>query len=161
MEGQHISPKKKKKKKNKGNYKLRFLSCPDYKMIPHDLIEQVEAFDWSLEKFILYQEALQNNDDNLLFVMIDASEEKPVICGFLWAQIDEMKASIIIHAYSVYPKYQDGSLINFCKRFMEMLVRKSNGAIKNIYWFTDRVKAYEQEGFRRSKYTLMCLNEEK
>jgi len=108
-----------------------------------------------------YQEALKNDGNNLLFVITDARDKTPIIRGFLWAQVDEMKSSVIIHAYSVEPKYQDGNLIPFCQRFMEMLIRKSQGKLKNVYWFTDRPKAYESHGMIRSKYTLMCLNEEK
>lgn len=152
------SPKKKRHEKKKP--KLRFLKCPDYKLIPQKLIDQVEAFDWSVEKFVMYQEALKDNGDNLLFCITDARDKEPIIRGFLWAQVDQMKASVIIHAYSVEPQYQDGNLVPFCKRFMEMLIRKSDGRLKNIYWFTDRVKAYEKHGMKRSKYTLMCLNEE-
>jgi hypothetical protein len=103
---------------------------------------------------------LKEDEDSLLFVMTDVKDKEPIIRGFLWAQIDGMKSSIVIHAYSVEAEYQDGNMVTFCQKFMEMLIRKSKGILKNVYWFTDRPRAYEKHGMRRSKYTLMCLNKE-
>ena len=103
---------------------------------------------------------LKGSEDNILLCMLDTKEKESVIRGFLWAQVDTMKDAIVIHAYSVEPHLQDGNMVPFCQRFMEMLLRKSEGRVKNDYWYTDRPKAYEKHGMRKSKYCLMCLNQE-
>ena len=142
---------------SKHKKKLRYFKCPDYRMIPSELIKQIDGQDWTPENFVKYQEALKDNENNILFVLVDVEKSPEVVVGFLWGYGDDLKQSIIIHGLSVMKEYQDGELIPFTKKFMEFLIRKTNGIIKNIYWYTDRKKAYEKYGFHKSKYDLMCL----
>jgi hypothetical protein len=146
------------KNKKKFKKKLRFLRCLDYTLIPKEYILQLAGTDWSPEKFCKYQEALKNDPNNLLFGLVDANDEEQKLHGFLWAYADPMKESFVIYAYSVRRDYQNREMIPFARRFMEMLLRKTK--LKNIYWYTDRPKAYESYGLHKSKYHLMCLYKE-
>lgn len=142
-------------------HKLRFLRCDDYMMIPGHLVTAIDGMEFSLDKFRQYQEMLKGNANNLLFVLVNKEDKKQTIHGFLWGIADEIKGTITIYAYSVDKEYQNGKMIGFAKRFLEMIMRKSKGAINNIYLYTTRPLAFENEGASRSKYVLMCLNKEK
>jgi len=139
---------------------LRFKQIVDYKLIPQDLILQLEGAEWTVEKFSLIQEALKNDPNNLLFGLVEAKDKKDKLVGFCWAQCDELKKAIFIHGLSIDVKYQDGNILPFTKRFFDYLIRKSNGMLEQVYWITERAKAYEKYGFFKSKYCLMCLYKE-
>jgi len=142
----------------KNKQRLRYFQCYDYKMIPIELIEQFDGEEWTMENYISYQEMMKNNPNYFLFVLVDANLGDKVI-GFLCGVIDECRKGLFIRGLSVLPEYQ-GNIIPFTRKFMEMIVRKSNGFLKNIYWTTNRAKAYSKYGFHESKYKLMCLYKE-
>lgn len=149
----------KKHQKNK-THALRFKRILDWRLIPEYLITQIKGTDWTPEKFITYQANLEKDPNNLNFALVEANDDNETIRGFCWAYCDELKEVIYIHGLSVDRKYQNRKIIPFTKRFFEMLVRKSDNRIKNVYWFSDRPKAYEKHGFLRSKYVLMSLYKE-
>jgi len=126
-------------------------------MIPLELLGQLDGTDWTLEKFVQYQEAFKNNPNNLLFLLVNVMKDRQEVIGFLWGSVDEIKEAIIIHALSVKPEYQNGTIIPFTRKFMEMIIRKTEQRIKNVYWYTTADKGYERHGLHRSKWQLMCL----
>lgn len=140
--------------------KLTFQQCNDYKEIPIELIDQIEGDEWIIDNYIAYQEAMKNNPNYFLFKLLDLKKNREII-GFLCGVVDEVKKSLFIRGISVKREYQDGNIIPFTKRFIEMVIRKSKGYLKNIYWTTDRPNAYKKYGFYESKYKIMTLYQEK
>ncbi len=139
--------------------KLRYFQCDDYKVLPIELVSQMEGDEWTVENYIKYQELMKSNPNYFLYALVDDGKDKKIV-GFLCCVLDEVKKALFIRGLSVAKEYQDGSIIPFTKRFVEMIIRKSKGYLKNVYWTTMRPKGYLKYGLHESKYKIMSLIKE-
>lgn len=128
--------------------------------IPRYLVEQIKHRDYEVDEFYVYLDAIglrQTKEGPALnpfchmYVLIDSNK---IAQGFLWMTIDPLTKDLIIHNFSIDPKYWcKGKAIEKLTGFLKTLLNKIH--IKKVYWTTNCPKACERYGFKASKFTLM------
>jgi len=134
--------------------KLEFVPLKFPRIIPLDLIESVKGRTFTPEQFYVYQEFNKNNQNNLLFALVN---DQKVIQGYLWAELNSLDKSLFINTFSIRKKYWGkGKAIEKVIAFLDLLKKKTKAS--RVFWITTNEKFFLKHGFKRSKNVLMEYN---
>jgi RimJ/RimL family protein N-acetyltransferase len=134
--------------------KLTFVKLKFPKIIPLDLIESVKGRTFTPEQFFEYQDAQKNNQNNLLFALVD---DQKVIKGYLWAEVNPLDGSLFVNTFSVKKEYWGkGHAIAKVVAFLDELKKKTKAP--RVFWITTNEKFFLKHKFKRSKNVLMEYN---
>lgn len=132
---------------------LKFVPLHEPKLLPRKYVEQIKNRDWEVDTFYEYNEHLKGNPTNLLFAAVN---DDSIIKGFLWMVFDPFTKCLVVSNYSIDTDLQGGgAAIRFVRGFVRKVLRDLQ--IEKAVWLTDRPKAFERYGFKRSKNVLMEL----
>jgi len=130
---------------------MRFLRCTNPEFIPRTLLKQLPNKDFDADSFYTFMGVALQSPTSLLFLLID---EKNVIRGFLWAEINVLEQVMFVNLLSVDKElWGNGSAIDLAtdflkKRFVEL-------SLKKVVWITDRPALFERKGFKQAKEVLL------
>lgn len=134
---------------------LTFVKLRIPKLIPYALVEAVKGRTFTPEQFYDYQEKQIDNPYNHLYALVD---EKKVIQGYLWADINILDGSLFINTFSISKDYWGkGAAIPHVIEFLRSLKKKTSAT--RVFWITTNEKFFLKHGFKRSKNVLMEYQE--
>ncbi len=125
---------------------VRIIQPEIIRMIPRRLFEQFEDMDEKMiERVYEFGRLSVGNPLSILYTLID---DKHVVHGVLWANIDLICGVLWVKLFSVDKEYQTGSI----KGATEFLWKKIQGSqITRIECQAGRPKTYERAGWKKSK----------
>jgi len=145
-----------KQEKRKGDKvrELRFIPIYDFKLVPRYLFEQVKmAQGWNIDRLYEYGTGVTKNPCMLVFAMVNAEF---LIKGLLWVYIDPLREIITVQLLTVDQEYQDhGKPLEYAKEFLRDIKKKFQ--LKGIEWATNKPRAFERIGARRTGHIIMEL----
>lgn len=130
---------------------LRFVKLKLPRLIPESLVEAVKGRTFSPEEFYEYQEKQVDNQNNLLYVLIDEAKK---IHGYLWAELNILDGSLFINTFSISKEYWGkGSSIKYVVEFLRLI--KDQTKAPRVFWITTNPKFFSKMGFKPSKNVIM------
>ena len=124
------------------------------RLIPIELIEAVKGRTFTPEQFYQYQESQIDNQFNHLFALVD---DRKVIHGYLWAEMNVLDNSLFVNTFSVAKEHWGkGKAVPKVMEFLSELKKKLNAP--RVFWITTNEKFFLKHGFKRSKNILMEYN---
>ena len=129
---------------------LKPIRVYDFNLIPSYLLEQVKGNRWDLQTLAKYANAITSSPMSHLYVFADATH---IIKGFLWADVNPLNNTLMIHVLSVDKAYYGSDVLPVVKDFVDMLTKTLK--LKGVTWMTTRPKAFARAGFKYSKQVMM------
>jgi len=134
----------------------------DIQMVPDYLYEQIERADADVIAAIRSNAETIAKSENVWFVLLIAQNEKLMIKGVLWFNVDVIEHQIFVYLFSVDPEYQscDMNLVQWIAGYIFGLDEIDGKYRRKISWLTDRPEAFEKFGIKRSKRTMLEISRE-
>jgi len=138
---------------------LKWVRAFSSDIVPKFLIEQIKNKDFTVEDFYKYQNinclipgknGPTLNPLNHLYVLADSEN---IVKGVLWFVVDPLSKCLVVNSYSVDKEYWGKGAIQKAATMLKEIKSKAN--IAKVYWVTNYPKAFEKQGFKRSKNTIM------
>lgn len=122
------------------NTQLKAVRLMDVCLIPRRLVDQIKLRDWPVERFYALAGAI--SDAGLVYGWVD---EKSLVRGFLWANVNPLDMRLHVHLLSVDREYQGRGIlsdaVDLCKA---IAVNLKLGGI--VAW-TRGANAFKRLGF--------------
>lgn len=132
---------------------LKLIPCPDPRLVPKELVEQVKGRNFDVEAFYSYQLRSSGDKANVLLVIVD---DKYRVVGFLWITVDGFEKMLFLNTISIdVPHQGDKELIRMIREYVRELAGKLG--FSRIVTVSDRGKALERYGFEDTKLKIMKM----